>query len=107
MRAMRPHWRASLLDSHPQRHNCAQNGPGCPKWMVGAVSIPGVDLCRAASYPRAPVGVWPAAAIPTPGAIAPRRNPLQPLRRVGWSPREPRRSAAPFGRKRSGGGHQT
>ncbi|ASR85982.1 hypothetical protein SEA_PEANAM_97 [Mycobacterium phage Peanam] len=36
-------WRASLLDCPAQRHNCAQNGPGCPKRMVGAVPIPGVN----------------------------------------------------------------
>ncbi|UDL14771.1 hypothetical protein SEA_DEVERA_100 [Mycobacterium phage Devera] len=46
----------------------------------------------------------PAAVIPTLALCAPRRNPLQ-LPRLGWSPREHRRSAALQRSPRSGGGH--
>ncbi|QFG14146.1 hypothetical protein I5G97_gp007 [Mycobacterium phage Curiosium] len=80
------------------------NGPGAPKWGVGAVPIPGVDQGRAASYPRAPVNVSPVAVIPT---VAPMRLcaiRCSPLALAGHHA-STGRSAALLWSTRSGDGH--
>ncbi|UTN93449.1 hypothetical protein SEA_ROSMARINUS_94 [Mycobacterium Phage Rosmarinus] len=102
---MRRDWRASLLDCHPQQHSCTQNGPGAPKWSVGAVPIPGVDQRCAASYPRALVDVYARRRDPDTGAMRASARSAAAPRRVGWSPREHRRSVALQRSTRSGGGH--